>query len=300
MADLQCAFDRFHRQIAVAPGNKMTMCKAMEAIRNRIHKYFRHTLHCSAPMFRSQGAYAINTLVNPISCEFNLNDGVYLLDLDSRNDGNWPTGTAVHDWLLNALGNFGRAEIIQKRRCVRVRYKGLYNVDLHIYGLLEGRSMLAVNGEPGWIPCDPHGLIQWFNCRVSLHGERLLRIIRYIKAWADFQSLNSEELPNSLLLSVLAARHYQENDRDDVALLYTFKVISKAIQPYFFVPNPVNHEEELAAHLCFAQTELFCTAIEEATATAVSAIKTDDARKASILWRNLFGNRFPLLSLGLK
>lgn len=293
MADLHGAINQFHRQITVRPEIRIAIRIAIESIRKQIRRHFRHTIHQPEPRFRSQGAYAINTLVNPINGEFNLNDGVYLLHLDNQEDRNWPTGATVHGWLLKALYNFGRAKIIENGTYVRVQYKGLYNVDLRVYGMLNGQVKQAVKGID-WIQCDPHALVQWFKNHVSSHGEQLLRIIRYVKAWSDFQSLNSEQMPISLLLSVLAVRHFQENARDDVALAYTFKVISKAVISYFSIPNPVDHKEELAGHLSFAQMKRFCTAIEEAAATAVRAIRGYDAREASILWQSLFGNRFPL------
>jgi hypothetical protein len=296
MANLQDAFEEFHRKIAVSSGNKIVLRMALDSIRSQIRKYFRRTLHLQVPKFRSQGAYAVNTLVNPILGEINLNDGVYLQHMDPQDDMKWPTGAAVRQLLMDAIDSHHRSMVIEKRACVRLRVIGLYNVDLPIYGVLRDLSMLALKSGHGWVLSNPQDLIQWFNSYMTLYGEQLRRIIRYVKAWADFQSLKNRQMPKGLVLSILAARHFQDDLRDDVALAYTFKVISNAVTPYFSVPNPVNINEELAERLSLSQIKHFCAAIEEATAIAISAIRMDDPREASILWRKLFGYRFPLPS----
>lgn len=298
MANLQDAFQKFHGKIAVSTGNKIVLRMALDSIRSQIREYFRDALHLQVPKFRSQGAYAINTLVNPIFGEINIDDGVYLQHIDPQDDRKWPTAAVVRQLLVDAIDSHNRSIVTEKRACVRLRVIGLYNLDLPVYGVLRGSSMLALKGEDGWMHSNPQDLIQWFNSYITLYGEQLRRIIRYVKAWADFQSLKNRPMPGGFVLSVLAARHFQDDLRDDVALAYTFKVISNAVIPYFSVPNPVNVNEELAEHLSLSQIKHFYAAIEEATAIAISAIRMDDAREASILWRKLFGNRFPLSSDG--
>ena len=295
MANLQSAFSQFHRMIALTSGNKKVLRMALEVNRNKIRTYFRNTFHQQVPRFRSQGSYAANTVVNPINGEINLNDGVYLQHLDGRDDSKWPTGADAQQLINNAVSGNRRAKTIEQCACVRLQYKGLCHIDFSIYGLLKGQSLLAVNGEPGWAYSDPYALTRWFKSYFSLYGEQLRRIIQYIKAWADFQSRQFGEMPNSLVLSVLATRYFQDDIRDDVAMSYTFQVMSKAVTTYFSVPNPVNINEELSERLSEAQKKHFCEAVQAAVAYSISAIREKDTREASVIWQKVFGNRFPLL-----
>lgn len=294
MVNLHDSFDQFHRRIALTPGNKVVLRMAREAIRDRIRKYFRETLDQQIPMFRGQGAYAINTLVNPIDGEYGLDDGVYLQHLDNRDTRKWPSGAAVRQWIVNAVEGQDRGKVVEKSACVRIQYPGLYHVDLPVYGMVNGRCMLAAKGENQWRHSDPLALIQWIKTNVALHGEQLPRIIRFLKAWADFQSLQLGRMPGGLMMTVLATRHFQGHARDDIAMTYTLQVISKAVTHFFYVPNPVDISEELTDDLTSIQQERFREAVKSAAMDARGAIRVEGRRSAAKLWRKQFGSRFPL------
>lgn len=294
MANLHDAFDKFHRCISLTPDNKVALQITREAIRECIRKYFRDTLGQQIPVFRGQGSYAINTLVNPIDGEFDLDDGVYLQHLDNRDDRKWPSGATVRQWIVSAVEGHGRGKVVEKNTCVRVRYPGLYHVDLPVYGILNGRCMLAPKGEDQWRYSDPLALIQWIKTNVALYGEQLLRIIRFLKAWADFQSSQLGKMPSGLMMTVLATRHFQDHARDDIAMTYTLQVISKAVTRFFYVPNPVDINEELTDGLTQIQKERFRDAVKSAALDARGAIRVKSPRSARKLWRRQFGSRFPL------
>ena len=90
MANLQSAFDQFHRQIALTAGNKVVLRMALEGIRGKISNYFQDILQQPIPKFSSQGSYAMDTLINPINGEFNLNEGVHLQHIDNQDSRTWP------------------------------------------------------------------------------------------------------------------------------------------------------------------------------------------------------------------
>jgi ABC-type dipeptide/oligopeptide/nickel transport system ATPase component len=292
MADFHYEFNRFHNRIALTYGNKAMMQMARETIRERIRMYFRNTLQVKPPMFRGQGAYAMNTMVNPIDGEYDIDDGVYLQHLDQQNDGNWPTADTVHRWLMNALDGHCGGKAEGKRACVRVRFRGLYRVDLPVYGQLNGRFRLAVNGASNWPNSDPISLTLWFGSHVSRYGAQLRRIVCYIKAWADFQTRRWGEMPDGFILTVLAVQHYQNRDKDDAALAYTLKAISTAVCSPMYIPNPVNIGEQLAERLTQIQKIKFQEAVMESAADAIEALSLADSHRVLKIWRKVFGDRF--------
>lgn len=293
MADLSNEFKTFHNRVTLSSGKKETLRKARNAIRELIRKYFRENLKVTLPKFLGQGSYAMRTTINPIDSEFDIDDGVYLQHLDENDSREWPTPETVHLWLVKATDGHTNEKPIDKRTCVRVRYAGQYHVDLPSYSNLNDEYMLAEKGEKGWHRSDSLALTKWFTENVKTQGEQLRRIVRYLKAWADFQSGRRGNMPSGLILTVLAAHHFHADGRDDLSLLNTVQVIANVVYPIFCVYNPVDIEEELTARLTDEQKTRFQKAISDLASDAALAIKTDDREEASKLWRRQFGDRFP-------
>lgn len=293
MADMQSEFKTFHDQIALTSGKKASLRTARNALRDKIRKHFRDVLKLNIPKFHGQGSYAMGTIVNPLNGEFDIDDGVYLQHLNTNDKSDWPTPETVHRWLVQATDGHTGQKPIDKRTCVRVRYAGQYHVDLPAYGELNGEYLLAEKGEKGWHRSDPLALTNWFNGRVKVHGEQLSRIVRYLKAWANFQSSRRGKMPNGLILTVLASDHFRADTRDDICFANTLRAIADAVRIIFYVYNPVDAAEELTSRLTDQQKQRFQEAILDAADAATEAINIDDRHEASNLWRKQFGDRFP-------
>jgi hypothetical protein len=295
MADMTNEFQKFHDEVALAAWKKDSLKTSRDAIRDRIRNYFKETLKEKVPEFHGQGSYANGTSVNPLDGEFDIDDGVYLQHLDEQDKSEWPTPETVHRWLVEATDGHTDEKPIDKRTCVRVRYAGHYHVDLPSYAKLRGRFMLAEKGDKGWHESDPQAVAEWFEGRAQEQYGQLHRIVRYLKAWADFQSGKRGKMPNGLILTVLATNHFCANDRDDVALTDTVTAISRSVSPVFFVTNPVDPTEELTARLSDEQKKSFQEAIAAFSVDAVEAVKCTEREKSSELWRKQLGDRFPLV-----
>jgi len=290
---LQSEFKIFHDRIVLASGKKDSLRKARNALRNKIRKHFGETLKLNIPRFQGQGSYAMGTTVNPLNGEFDIDDGVYLQHLDTRSHSQWPTPGTVHQWLVKATEGHTSEKPIDKRTCVRVRYAGQYHVDLPAYGELNGDYLLAEKGDKGWHRSDPLALTNWFIGRVNNHSEQLRKMIRSLKAWADFQSGRLGVMPSGLILTILISNYYCADQRDDIAFANTIRAISDAVRFAFYVHNPVDAGEELTARLTAAQKTRFQEAISDAADAAAEAIDADDRHEASKTWRKQFGDRFP-------
>jgi len=293
MADMQTEFKTFHDQIALTSGKKISLRTARNALRDKIRKHFRDVLKLNMPKFHGQGSYSMGTMVNPLNGEFDIDDGVYLQHLDTGDKSNWPTPETVHRWLVQATDGHTGQKPIDKRTCVRVRYAGQYHVDLPAYGELNGDYLLAEKGEKGWHRSDPLALTNWFNGSVKVHGEQLRRIVRYLKAWADFQSSRRGKISNGLILTVMATNHFYATTRDDICFANILRAIADEVSVVFRVYNPVDAAEELTSRLTDQQKNIFQEIVAGAADAATEAIKIDDRHKASNIWRIQFGDRFP-------
>lgn len=294
MANLHREFGAFHDQIALSFAKKAVLRIARNAIRGRIRKYFRDELGVDIPKFRCQGASAIGTSINPLSGEYDIDDGVYLQHLDKNDCSRWLTPETAHQWVIDAADGNPEEKPVNKKTCVRVTYSGQYHVDLPIYAELNGKFYLAECGAWGWHRSDPLALTEWFISAVKCNGEQLRRVVRYMKAWADFQSCRRGKMPNGLILSICAVRNFIANARDDIAMAETLRAIQRDTELFVYVLNPVDLFEELTAGFTKAQKIRFQEAIASAVLDAEEAIQGDNPKKAADLWRKQFGDRFPL------
>lgn len=293
MADLQSEFNEFHKKIVLTSAKKESLRKSRNAIRDRIRQFFRGTLEVEAPKFFGQGSYAMGTTVNPLDGEFDIDDGVYFQHLDKNDDSNWPTPETVHRWLVKATDGHTNEKPIDKRNCVRVRYAGQYHLDLPAYAELNDAFMLAEKGAKGWHYSDAKAVTNWFKEEVKEQGEQLRRIVRYLKAWSDFQAGRRGKMPSGFILTVLAVQNMRKSESDDVSLADVASAIFDSVHPVFCIYNPVDNDEELTVRLSDEQKARFQEAISDLASDAAYAIDTDDPEKASELWRGQFGDRFP-------
>lgn len=135
----------------------------------------------------------------------------------------------------------------------------------------------------------------WFNMYVQKYGEQLRRVVRYLKAWPDYQSQERGKMPSGLILTVLAALKFRPHERDDKALADTAATISVMVNPIFYVFNPVDTSEELTSRLTDTQKARFQDAISDLASDASEAVNQVSTKKASEIWREQLGDQFPLV-----
>jgi hypothetical protein len=293
MADCSDLFQTFHDRIRLPSSKREYLMQARDAIRDRVRKHFKEEIKCKVPKFWIQGSYAMKTVANPLDGEYDIDDGIYLQNLDGDKE-KWPSTSTVHNWVYKAVKGNTDKDPVDKRTCVRVIYSGKYHVDLPIYGENKGLFYLAEKGEKGWNESNPRGLTEWFKNEVGAKGEQLRRFVRYLKAWADFKGKNNGEMPSGLLLTVLGAYSYEKHDRDDTCVGGTVRNIYANVSTNFVVYNPVDYKEDLANHLTESQKETFKDLLSKLLASAGKALKEETRKKASETWQKEFGDRFPI------
>lgn len=293
MADCSDLFQTFHDRIKLPPSKKEDLREARDGLRKRVRKHFKEQMKRNIPKFWIQGSFAMATIATPLDGEYDIDDGVYLQNLDGGKE-KWPSTKTVHDWIYKAVDGHTDQDPVDKRTCVRVIYAGQYHVDLPIYGENNGQYYLAEKGEKGWNESNPRALTEWFKKEIETKGDQLRRFVRYLKAWADFKGKNNGKMPSGLLLTVLASYNYEKHDRDDTCVGGTIKNICASVTTNFVVYNPVDYKEDLASHLTESQKETFKDLLSKLLASAGKALKEDSKKKASETWQKEFGDRFPV------
>jgi len=105
-----------------------------DALRDKIKKNFRDNER-KQPKFYMQGSFSMTTTVNPISLEYDLDDGVYLQNIDtSKPMDEWEKPEKVHKWIVDAVDGHTSKDPTDKNLCVRVHYADeKKHIDLPIY-----------------------------------------------------------------------------------------------------------------------------------------------------------------------
>lgn len=293
MADCHKQFGEFHGKIELNDSSKSKLEQGRDAIRDLIRADFREKGRTPVPAFEEQGSWAMGTIINPLpGDEFDLDDGVYLQNLDKKSKTDWPTAETVHSWIVDAVDGHTMTPPIDKRTCVRVVYADDYHIDLPIYSDLNGTNMHAVKGETGWHFSDPVEITKWFKEAVKTNGTQLKRTVRYFKAWADFNTKDGK-LPSGLILTVLAVQNFRANERDDKCFVDTARAIQNAISAVFHVANPKDASEELTSRLDDDQKKRFQDAIANLATEGQKAVDAEKTSEASTIWKKRFGDRFP-------
>lgn len=288
MANLHQAFLDFNDSIQLDSNHKDSLRSSRNAVRDRIRRFFNEKGFGIQPRFHGQGSFMMNTIIEPLSKEFDIDDGVYFI---SDNDPEYSVHT-FHNWIAAAVTGHTKEDPIDKNTCVRLTYKASYHIDLPIYHVKSNGVPRLAHKEKGWIESDPREFISWFSSKCK-DNSQLRRLVRYLKAWSDFKK---GELPSGLIMSILAAENYRPDARDDVSLQLTLAAIKETLKQDFKCMRPTAPaNEDLLAHFSKTKQEYFLSSLNSLVNAATYSISDAVSHKdACRRWQVYFGaDRFP-------
>ena len=295
MAECNDLFLRFNDEIKLSSEKKKSLCKSRNAIGKDIQKYFDEILKVTKPKFWGQGSYMMNTIINPIDGEYDIDSGVYLMHFSGVEEEGWPATSTVHNWIIKAVKDRTSTPPQDKNTCIRVIYKDDYHVDLPIY--IKNKDMehpKLAHKSKGWIDSDPKELTKWFTDEVKEKSDQLKRIVRYFKAWKDFKA-NGNKFPSGMIFTILAANHYVESyeENDDSAFVAVAKEIYDALDGDFSLERPVFPNEELLDAWSATDQTNFLSKLSTLITNGQKALEEEDKEEASKIWIKVWGDRFP-------
>jgi len=151
-------------------------------------------------------------------------------------------------------------------------------------------KVLLAHRENDWIRSDPRPVKDWFEGEVEARGEQLRRVVRYLKAFRDWQWRKGG--PASILLMAAAAPVFEKHkQRDDLALLEVVAQLPSRLRAG--VNNPVDASESLTKRLGDAEVEEAARAFEDLGNVLRAAIVASNTSQVCIWMRKEFGPRFP-------
>lgn len=298
MANTHKQFQDYLGKIRLTAAKRDNLKGSRKANRDRICKHFGEVLKRPVPEFKGQGSFSMRTNLNPLNgAEYDLDDGVYLLGLGT-DESKWPTPETVHGWIVDAVKNATSEPPINKARCVRVRYAADYHIDLPIYARdANGVPKIFELRKPPY-ESNPVAFTEWFNQQVSDKGSQLKPIARYLKGWRDFQG-GDAKIASGLALTILASNHFIKCDRDDEALVKVVGAMVSHLEWGGSIKKPVTPFEDLSANWTSDQRSKFIAKLKTLRDRGQDALDEDEDAEgletATGIWRQLLGDRFPLV-----
>ena len=319
MANLHAEFQKFNSKIRLSDEDRKILMNSRNTLRTRIRVNFQNldpeTRRSIEIFFQSQGSYVMDTIIQPESKDFDLDDGIYLISKQNLKDQITPQN--LHDWIILSIDKKNNNEDIEdKTSCVRVLYPDGYHIDLPIYLRQIGYDPELADTKTGWTISNPVEFIEWFE-RKAESGFRseyiydlknqmqaykkwssdmrkgdvqIRRLVRYMKAWGD---LKRQEMPCGLILTILIANNYVPHQRDDISFKETLQKILSSLRAKFVCLRPTTPVGE---NLCesYSHQTFFMNALESLYIDAEAALKEVNYQKASEFWKKHLGERFPL------
>lgn len=236
---LKKQFSDFHGKIK-KDKETSTLIEKRDKLKSDIEKYLPDELNeygisvnKSDLRFINQGSYKIGTTIQSNDGQSVDLDYAVIIPIDKEeHDDPRQVKKAVKESLI--INNIRIPKI--KEPCVTIAYHAngeeFMHIDFPIYAEYDGKLYLARGKETSenydWEIADPEGLSAYFLDKFS-DNEQLKRIVRYIKKWKQEKyngSTNSNEVPPSVGLTILACENfikYSSDDGDDdlSALYYT-------------------------------------------------------------------------------
>lgn len=286
MANCHKLFNDFCKTITPSLQEMQKMKNSRKALEAKITDKLKEKLDITPSFFtQGSGAKHLKTIIIKEDGTYDADRGVYLPKKPSV------TAQTVQSYVYDAVKDHTDDGAEHRKKCIRVFYKGAYNIDFPVYYEVENESYsyLAIKGD-GWIKDDPQKMIEWFDDYRDDDGQ-LIRIIKYLKAWA---SKCNQKMPSGIALAVWAAKSFvADKDRDDKCLLSVLKKIKNSCFWSVSCTSPVEPYDDLTSKLNDDQKAKFKTALNEFIADAELALDQENQLKASKYWRKYLGTRFP-------
>ena len=287
MANLNDEFLEFNQSLQLTNSKKELMITSRENLREKIKKYFEEKHPAYRPIFYIQGSYKMKTSIRTKDDYCDLDDGVYFIPEPSV------TAPTLHGWVYDAVCNVTNLNPIRKNKCIRVKYAKGYHIDIPIYKKASfdasDKPKLAVK-DTGYIESDPHEIVNWFQEAKKKHPE-VVRIVCYFKAWADNIS---HSMPSGLAWTTLVVDNLFIGQRDDIVLVRTAENVLNKLKTKFQCIVHGTPYDDLFADYDDEKRNRILDDLTNLVAKGENALTEKNKLKASKMWRQLLGDRFPL------
>lgn len=306
-----CAKDvlAYHdQQVTLTQGERDEMRKRRDANRTRLEKGLAAADDPAPHHFKSQGSYAMKTMVQDEDRDYDIDDGVYF-DTDDLVGARGAEMTALQarQMVCDAIddGSFTTPPEVRKN-CVRVYYQAGYHVDLPVY-----RRTVTTNwrGEEevtyelassSWKRSDARDVTNWFEVENTNqspdtgNGRQLRRVTRLGKDFARSRMSWRGRILSGFGITKLVTETYRANaDREDKAVYDTLKAMRDRLNRSLVINHPCTPGETITQGADDAKARFLRDKLEEAIGNLDILFDPDCTRAEALkAWDKVFNTDF--------
>ena len=290
MNNLHKLFLKFNERITLTQTRSDELKVSRENLQDVIIKWFKENQPDHLPSFALQGSFAMKTTLNQLNeKEYDIDLGVYVSGYENASPSSFPNPQLFHSWLNKATNNETDANNKDKYTCIRVTYKSGYHVDLPSYIKTSTGIVYLANTNLGWVKSDPLGFTNWFKQSVANNGEQVRRVVKYIKAWKDYNSIPL----SGVSITILTVRNFCRHDsHDENALCDTLVNINKSLDSFFICKKPVEGYEDLFLDFDENKKTKIKESLKDFQIKMQKILSEADVDVKKKLFNKLFGDRF--------
>lgn len=249
----------FHNEkVVLSIADRDEMRKRRDSNRNRVESGLKTAGQPAVKEFRSQGSYAMWTMVQDANNDYDIDDGVYftkesLVGPQGGDKSAYDARAMVRDAV--ASEQFKKQPEVRKN-CVRVYYEVGYHVDLPVYRKIQtddGQTQLEL-ASAEWRASDPQSVTEWLRkadrAQSPDSGDsvgQLRRIVRMLKAFSRSRDSWKDKIATGFMLSVLVVEKYAPaKGREDRALYDSMVAIRDRLKGDLKIKHPTVAGEYLS------------------------------------------------------
>ncbi|WP_114947575.1 cyclic GMP-AMP synthase DncV-like nucleotidyltransferase [Microvirga calopogonii] len=307
-----CAKDilAHHDEAVTLPqADRTQMRDRRNANRDRLKKGLKDAGKPAPLEFKSQGSYAMKTMVQHPERDYDIDDGVYFAKEDLVGErGAEMSSLQARQMVRNALddGSFKQAPEVRSN-CVRVYYEAGYHVDVPVYRRVTTKDIFGneifhyeLAASSGWKRSDARNVTVWFERENNAqspdvsNGRQLRRTVRQIKKFARSRDSWSGQILSGFGITKLVTECYRaDQSREDRALYDTMKAIRDRLIWNLNIQHPVTPNETITSGNEDPKARFLREKLTEAINNLAPLFEVDCTReKALKCWDKVFATTF--------
>lgn len=295
-------------EVTLPQSERTSMRERRDANRDRLKKGLKKNGKPAPREFKSQGSYAMKTMVQDDANDYDIDDGVYF-DKEALVGprGAEMTALQARQMVRDAIddGSFKTPPAV-RTNCVRVYYEAGYHVDIPVYRRVTTKDLLGNEtyhyelASSDWKRSDARDVTDWFeteNNRQSPdteNGRQLRRVTRQIKKFARSRDSWKDSILSGFGITKLVTECFRGNaSREDEAVHDTMKAIRDRLNFNLVVKHPVTPDDTITKGTNDPRAKFLRDRLTEAVDNLAPTFKTDCTReKALKCWDKVFNTTF--------
>jgi len=295
-------------KVTLPQSHRTSMKERRNANRDRLKKGLREQEKPAPREFKSQGSYAMKTMVQHPDKDYDIDDGVYFdKEVLVGERGAEMSALQARQIVCDAIdgGSFKTPPEVRKN-CVRVQYEAGYHVDVPVYRRVTTKDAFGNEtyhhelASSDWKRSDAREVTEWFeneNSNQSTdeeNGRQLRRIVRQVKKYARSRDSWPAQILSGFGITKLVTECFRgDADREDKALHDTMKAIRDRLNGNLVVAHPVTPGETITKGDDDARARFLRDRLTEAVDYLAPLFESDCTREEALkCWDNVFNTTF--------